>query len=361
MLDPDFWRGRKVLMTGHTGFKGSWLSLWLQQLGAEVTGFALAPPTEPSLFELADVAAGMDSRRGDIRDLAAVVAAVEAAAPEIVLHLAAESVVSKSYADPVNTYATNVMGTVHLFEAVRRVGGVRAVVNVTSDKCYENTGMVWGYRENEPMGGFDPYSNSKGCAELVTAAYRRSFFGGDGAPAIGSGRAGNVVGGGDWTAHQLVPDVMAALLGGRPIRLRSPRAVRPWQFVLEPLAGYLLLAERLASPGGAAFAQGWNFGPAYDDCWPVARIVARLIEVWGAGEWIDDSGGHFHEAGYLKLDSSLAQERLGWRPRLALPTALAWVAEWYRAYQRGGDVGALTRNQIRRFAAPAAPPAAGRQ
>lgn len=351
MLNPEFWTGRKVLMTGHTGFKGSWLSLWLQEMGAELTGLALDPPTDPSLFALAAVADGMDSRCGDIRDLEVVAETMADVRPEIVLHLAAESVVSTSYEEPVRTYATNVMGTVHVLEAVRRTDSVRAVVNVTSDKCYDNTGMVWGYRENEPMGGFDPYSNSKGCAELVTSAYRSSFFGGAGAPALGSARAGNVVGGGDWTPRQLVPDVMQALISERPIRLRSPQAVRPWQFVLEPLAGYLLLAERLAATDGATVAQGWNFGPAYADCWPVARIVDSLVEAWGAGEWIDDSGGHFHEAGYLKLDSSMAHERLGWRPCLPLPEALRWVAAWYRAFDAGEDIAAVTREQIRRFAA----------
>jgi len=362
-VDRSFWRGRRVLMTGHTGFKGSWLSLWLQAMGAELTGFALAPPTQPSLFELADVAAGMESVVGDVRDLDAVLAVVERTRPQVILHLAAESVISASYEDPVRTYATNVMGTVHVLEAARRVDGIAAVVNVTSDKCYENTNVVWGYRETDPMGGHDPYSNSKGCSELVTAAYRQSFFAGDAsggrAVGLGSGRAGNVVGGGDWTPNQLIPDVMTALAEGRPIELRSPQAVRPWQFVLEPLSGYLLLAERLAS-GDPRFAQGWNFGPPYADCWPVQRIVEQLIDAWGdggagdgnqKGTWKDVGGGAFHEASYLKLDSSLAHERLGWRPRIDLSTALAWIAEWYGAYRSGGDVAALTREQIARFEA----------
>ena len=258
-VDPGFWAGKRVFLTGHTGFKGSWLSLWLQTMGAKVTGFALAPPTSPSLFEAARVADGMTSIIGDIRDAAALKDALVAADSEIVLHMAAQPLVRASYDDPVGTYATNVMGTVHLLEAVRAAASVRACVVVTTDKCYENREWAWGYREDEPMGGFDPYSNSKGCSELVTSAYRRSFFQHSGI-ALGSARAGNVIGGGDWAADRLVPDILRAFEQNKPVVIRNPNATRPWQHVLEPLSGYLVLAERLYNDG-QAFAEGWNFGP----------------------------------------------------------------------------------------------------
>lgn len=354
-MNPSFWRGKRVFLTGHTGFKGSWLSLWLQSLGAELTGYALQPPTEPSLFRVAGVASGMRSMEGDIRNLDEMMHAVRTSQPEIVLHLAAQSVVRQSYDDPVETFDTNVMGTVKLLESVRRVGGVRAVVVVSSDKCYENREWHWGYRETDALGGYDPYSNSKGCTELVTASYRNSFFAGHhpGSPtvAVGSGRAGNVIGGGDWTANQLVPDAIRAFSESRPVLLRSPGAVRPWQFVLEPIDGYLTLAERLYSEG-QPFADGWNFGPSSANARTVQWIVERLVEQWGEqARWGLDAQQHPHEAGYLKLDSSKAQAMLGWESKLDLDTALRWTVQWYKAYCSGADARAATLEQIRQFQA----------
>jgi len=342
-------------MTGHTGFKGSWLSLWLQRLGANLVGYALPPPTNPSLFELADVERGMTSLVGDVRDFRALSAAIVEHRPEIVLHLAAQSVVRASYDDPRETYETNVMGTVNVLEAVRHTPGVRSIVNVTTDKCYENREWVWGYREDEPMGGHDPYSNSKGCSELVTAAYRSSFFPADRYPqhgvALGSARAGNVVGGGDWTKDQLVPDVIRAFSASEPVWLRNPGATRPWQFVLEPLSGYLSLAERLFIDGPAR-ASGWNFGPVDDDAKPVRWLVEHLASRWGEGaRWQTDQGVHPHEAHFLKLDSSKARADLAWQPRLRLAEALDWVVEWYREFLNGGNVRAITEAQIERYQA----------
>jgi CDP-glucose 4,6-dehydratase len=353
--EPSFWKGKRVLLTGHTGFKGSWLSLWLERLGANLVGYALSPPTEPNHFEAANVAAGMTSIIGDVRDFSHLTRIVNEHRPEIVLHLAAQSVVRTSYDAPRETYEVNVMGTVNVLEAVRLAAGVRSVVNVTTDKCYENREWVWGYREDEPMGGHDPYSNSKGCSELVTSAFRSSFFAteryGQHGVAIGSARAGNVVGGGDWTKDQLVPDVIRAFSKGEQVRLRSPGAIRPWQFVLEPLSGYLLLAERLFSQG-PKFAEGWNFGPPDEDAKTVQWIVEKLAGDWGerAG-WQVDRASHPHEAHFLKLDSSKARARLDWAPRLRLGEALEWIVEWYRDYAAAGDIRARTVAQIERYEA----------
>ena len=358
--DPAFWAGRSVLVTGHTGFKGAWLSLWLTQLGARVTGFALAPETDPSLCALADLPGRIDSRIGDVRDLAALSACVAGARPTIVLHLAAQALVRPSYADPVGTYASNVMGTVHLLEAVRGCPTVEAVVIVTSDKAYENREWVWAYREDEPMGGRDPYSNSKGCAELVTAAYRASFFGEGQHPAkhparIASARAGNVIGGGDWSLDRLIPDVVRAFAKGEPVEIRAPGAIRPWQHVLEPLSGYLALAEALCGPDGARYAEGWNLGPADEDCRPVSEVVAGLARGWGKGAtWRLSEGTHPHEATFLKVDASKARARLGWDRRLRLAEALDWTGAWYRAQGEGADARALTLDQIARYEALAA-------
>lgn len=348
-VNAAFWRGKRVFVTGHTGFKGSWLTLWLRQLGAEVTGFSLAPPTEPSLFEIARVHEGITDLRGDIRDAAALKQALVAARPEVVLHLAAQPLVRASYADPVGTYATNVMGVVHLLEAVRAAGCVRAVVNVTTDKCYENREWVWGYREDEAMGGHDPYSSSKGCAELVTSAYRRSFL--HEGVAVASARAGNVIGGGDWAADRLVPDVLRAFAAGTPVVIRNPHATRPWQHVLEPLSGYLLLAERLHAQG-QAFAEGWNFGPADEDARPVGWIVQRLVELWGGkASWQLEGSAQPHEANLLKLDCSKARQRLSWKARWTLDQSLQRIVKWQTAWAAREDMHAHCLQDIADFTA----------
>jgi CDP-glucose 4,6-dehydratase len=347
-MTPDFWRGKRVLLTGHTGFKGGWLSLWLQSLGAELHGLALAPPTTPSLFAEANVGAGMASTIGDIRDYETVRACMAAFQPQIVIHMAAQPLVRLSYSEPVATFATNVMGTVHVLEAARSAGSVRAIVNVTTDKCYENREWIWGYREDEPMGGHDPYSSSKGCSELVTSAYRRSFFQHSGI-ALASARAGNVIGGGDWAADRLVPDILRAFERGEPVVIRNPNSTRPWQHVLEPLSGYLALAERLYTDG-QPWAEGWNFGPLDDDAKPVQWIVERLVEGWGQGaSWRLDGGEHPHEAHYLKLDISKARQRLGWQPRWPLAKALEQINGWHKAFLQRADMREATLQQISQY------------
>ncbi len=347
-VDPLFWRGKRVLLTGHTGFKGSWLSLWLQQLGAEVQGLALVPQDGHSLFDAARVSEDMASAIGDIRDLAFVVKTMGEFRPDIVIHMAAQPLVRLSYAEPVETYATNVMGTVHLLEAVRQTPGVRVVVNVTTDKCYENKEWTWGYREDEPMGGHDPYSNSKGCAELVSSAYRRSFFQ-RGGPALATARAGNVIGGGDWATDRLVPDILRAFERNEPVVIRNPHSTRPWQHVLEPLSGYLTLAQHLWD-GGAAFAEGWNLGPRDEDAKPVQWIVEQLVARWGQGaRWQLDGGNHPHEANFLKLDISKARSRLGWEPRWRLADALQHIVTWHQAWLAGDDVRSLCLAQIAQY------------
>ena len=353
MVEPSFWAGKSVFLTGHTGFKGSWLSLWLQSMGAKVIGYALAPPTNPSLFSVAKVAEGMSSIEGDIRDIAALSKAFEKYQPEIVIHMAAQSLVRHSYANPIETYATNVMGTVHVLEAARQVGSVRAIINVTSDKCYENREWIWGYRENEAMGGYDPYSNSKGCAELVTAAYRNSYFNphnhAEHGVALASARAGNVIGGGDWAEDRLIPDIMRAIVQGMPVKIRNPHAIRPWQHVLEPLSGYLLLARKLYEKG-ANYAEGWNFGPNDEDAKSVQWIVENLTQAWGKdASWILDKGDHPHEAHYLKLDCSKAKARLDWHPRWHLQNALNAIIEWHCAHRDGKDMRELTLRQINAY------------
>jgi len=353
VIEPEFWRGKKVFVTGHTGFKGSWLCLWLHALGAEVHGYALTPPTTPSLFELAQVAELIHHRIGDVRDAAALAAAVQAAQPEVVIHMAAQPLVRESYRTPVETYATNVMGTVHLLEAVRQCPSVRAVVNVTTDKCYENREWAWGYRENEALGGYDPYSSSKACSELATAAWRRSFFdpagGGQHPAAVASARAGNVIGGGDWAADRLIPDCLQAILRGEAVRIRHPQAIRPWQHVLEPLSGYLLLAQRLLEEGEACCG-AWNFGPRDEDARPVEWIVQRLCHLWGEGAgYAVDAGPHPHEAHYLKLDCSHARADLGWHPCWSLARTLESIVDWTRAWRAGADVRTVCLEQIKDF------------
>lgn len=354
-VNPSFWRGKKVFLTGHTGFKGSWLSLWLQQLGADVTGYALQPPTHPSLFEVANVAQDMKTIIGDIRDRVMLTKAMREAAPDIVIHMAAQPLVRRSYVDPVETYSTNVMGTVHVLEAVRQTQSVRAVVNVTSDKCYENKEWLWGYRETEPMGGFDPYSNSKGCAELVTAAYRNSFFNpstySEHQVALATGRAGNVIGGGDWAEDRLIPDILRAISDGRPVVIRNPHAIRPWQHVLEPLSGYLQLAQKLYEDG-VAYGEGWNFGPNDEDAKPVQWLVDQLTRQWGDGaSWKLDQADHPHEAHYLKLDCSKAKMRLDWQPGWTLLQTLERIIIWQKSYLRGADMYELSLKQIADFIA----------
>lgn len=354
-MNPAFWQGKRVLLTGHTGFKGSWLSLWLQSIGAEVTGYALAPPTKPSLFELAEVAQSMTSVIGDIRDLAKLQAVFATHKPEIVIHMAAQPLVRYAYQNPVDTYATNVMGTVHLLEAVRNTPGVKAVVNITTDKCYENREWAWGYRENEPMGGFDPYSNSKGCAELVNAAYRSSFFNVDNyaqhGVATATVRAGNVIGGGDWAQDRLIPDILAAFEQGRQADIRNPHAIRPWQHVMEPLRGYLTLAEQLFEHG-PSFGEGWNFGPNDEDAKSVGWIVEQMAALWGAdAQWRVDTGVHPHEAHYLKLDISKARSRLDWHPALRLKDALALIIDWSKQRAAGANMRQLTLAQLQSYQA----------
>lgn len=348
-VNPAFWQGKRVFLTGHTGFKGSWLSLWLQRVGAQVKGFALQPPTTPALFNEANVGAGMESQIGDIRDLATITASMKAFKPDILIHMAAQPLVRLSYREPVATYATNVMGTVHVLEAARQCPNLRAIVNVTTDKCYENREWEWGYRENEPMGGHDPYSNSKGCSELVTAAYRSSFFNQPDTAALASARAGNVIGGGDWADDRLIPDILRAFERKQPVVIRNPLATRPWQHVLEPLNGYLVLAEKLYTEG-AAFAQGWNFGPRDDDVQPVEWILDHMVARWRQGaSWQLDTTPQPHEAQMLKLDISKARAKLKWQPRWSLANALDSIVDWHQAWLGGADIRHKTLDQIAHY------------
>ena len=357
LVDPEFWRGRSVLVTGHTGFKGAWLSLWLQSMDARVIGLAAGIPTTPSLYELARVGDGLTEITADVRDAHALRSACIRHEPEVVIHMAAQPFVRRSFIDPRATYETNVLGTVNVLEAVRATPSVRVVVNVTSDKCYDNRPEreQRPFVETDPMGGHDPYSNSKGCAELVVDAYLRSFFVPVPAgPRLGSARAGNVIGGGDWGEDRLIPDIMRGALEGEPIAVRNPEAVRPWQHVLNPLSGYLRLAEALASARG--LQGGWNFGPALDDARPVRWIADRLSELWPDElQWELDPGPHPHEAHFLALDSTKAREQLGWTPTWGLDEALCGTVAWYRALRDGKDMRAATVGQIREFEAASAP------
>lgn len=347
-MNPEFWKGKKVFLTGHTGFKGGWLSLWLKNLGAEVHGYALAPSTMPNLFTVAEVANSLTSSTiADIRDIALLKQSLETSEADIVFHLAAQPLVRYSYEAPVETYSTNVMGTVNLFEAIRQTPSIKAVVNVTTDKCYENHEWVWPYREDEAMGGYDPYSSSKGCSELITAAYRRSFLASAGI-AIASARAGNVVGGGDWSPDRLVPDFLRAIDEGQALIVRSPAAVRPWQHVLEPLSGYIRLAEQLYTEG-EKFAEAWNFGPSDEDARSVAWIVNQLVGRVSGAVWQQNSAPQPHEANYLKLDSSKARAQLGWQPRWNLSIALEKIVEWHQSWHQGQSMHDVTLSQIEEY------------
>lgn len=347
MVNPAFWKGKRVFVTGHTGFKGSWLSLWLQQLGASVTGYALEPATHPNLFEVANVADGMTSIIGDIRDLQHLHQALSAGQPQIVLHLAAQALVGEGYRDPIGTYTTNILGTANVLETIRTTPGVQAVVIVTSDKCYENKEWPWPYREGEALGGHDPYSSSKACAELVTASYRDAYLAGSGI-SVASARAGNVFGGGDWSPSRLVPNLLAAFSAGHPARLRRPLSVRPWQHVLEPLAAYLILAEKIIAD--ASLARAWNFGPDENDCLTAGEVANMLARYWGHdASWTTEAGKFPHEASMLRLDSSLAHTRLSWHPRWTVDSALSATVSWHKAWFNAANMRDVTLNQIKKF------------
>lgn len=344
-----FWMNKKVLITGHTGFKGGWLSLWLQQAGARVTGFSLPPPTPVNLFTLANVDQGMESVIGDLRDFHQVASLLRRSQPEIIIHMAAQPLVRYSYQAPIETYATNVMGTVHLLEAARQTSSVKVIVNVTTDKCYENKEWERGYTEEDRLGGHDPYSNSKACAELVTSAFQHSYFYGDSSIALASARAGNVIGGGDWARDRLIPDILHACLNKEAVILRHPKSTRPWQHVLEPLSGYLLLAEKLYT-APKQYAEGFNFGPNEEDVKPVQWITDFIFKQWGhTGTWKQDPDVKLHEARYLKLDCTKAKQKLHWRPRWNLETGLTETVNWYKAYQANQNMRDMTLDQINRF------------
>ena len=353
-VDSYFWKGKCVFLTGHTGFKGGWLSLWLSSMGAKVTGYSLAPNTNPNFYEVAGINDVVEkSLIGDIRDLDNLRAAITATKPEIVIHMAAQPLVRYSYVNPVETYATNVMGTVHVLDSIRNTPSVRATVVVTTDKCYENKEWIWGYRENEPMGGYDPYSNSKGCAELIASAYRQSYFPSDQYKkhqvAIATARAGNVIGGGDWSVDRLIPDAIKAFEEQRPLIIRNPLATRPWQHVLEPLSGYLVLAQALYQEG-AKFDGAWNFGPKDEDTRSVEEIVSLVIKNWNTpASWKQDEGDQPHEAHSLKLDCSKARQNLGWTPKWSLEKAVEQIAQWHKAYQSQENMQAVSLRQINSY------------
>jgi len=352
-VDPGFWKGKRVFLTGHTGFKGGWLSLWLSSMGAKVTGYALAPNTNPSFFDVVGVQSFLEQGHiGDIRDLAILKMSMEQAAPDIIIHMAAQPLVRYSYDNPVETFETNVMGTVNVLEAARTIGSLKAIVVVTTDKCYENQEWIWGYRENEPLGGADPYSSSKACAELVTSAYRQSFFSGNVASStavLGSARAGNVIGGGDWSLDRLIPDALAAFEAGKPLVLRNPLATRPWQHVLEPLSGYLMLAQALYE-SGKPFASAWNFGPGDEGNNTVEQVIDILSSAWGGKTgWQQDPSAQPHEAHLLKLDCSKAHQILRWAPRWKLDQSIEKIVQWHQAFKSGKDMKAVSLEQINSY------------
>lgn len=354
-MKKNFWKDKTILITGHTGFKGSWLSLVLKMKGAEIIGYALPPPTHPSLFEILDIENKVETITGDVRDLNKLIETLNRYKPDIVIHMAAQALVRYSYSNPVETYTTNVIGTVNVLEAIRQTGCVKAALIVTTDKCYENKEWVWGYRENDPLGGFDPYSSSKGCAELVTAAYTNSYFlktpDEKNSVSVATARAGNVIGGGDWAEDRLIPDIIRAIIDRKVVIIRNPGAIRPWQHVLEPLYGYLCLIEKLWHQG-SKFSGGWNFGPATESCQPVSCILESIQAVLDKGfSWQHDKSQNLHEANFLKLDCSKAYAKLGWSPRLDLKTAVEMTLIWYQAYIQKKDIMLLTQQQINYYEA----------
>lgn len=345
-VNRSFWKNKKVFLTGHTGFKGSWLSLWLQEMGADVMGYALEPPTTPSLFNISKVGENMNSIIGDIKNLAFLKEKMTSFNPDILIHMAAQPLVRLSYSDPLNTYETNVMGTANVLESARYCNNLKAVISVTTDKCYENKEWLWGYREDEAIGGHDPYSSSKGCAELVTSAYRRSYFSEIDSPAIATVRAGNVIGGGDWALDRLIPDTINAFSNFKKVEIRNPMAIRPWQHVLEPLSGYLILAEELYL-NGQKFAQAWNFGPRNEDCRSVSWVLDNLISFWGEeASWNLDKNNNPHEASLLKLDCSKAEYYLKWEPKWNISYTLKKVVDWYKFSQKNSDMRLYTIAEI---------------
>lgn len=347
MIDKLFWEGKRVFITGHTGFKGSWLSLWLSEMGAIVKGYSLKPPTSPSLFDVADVASKIESEIGDIRDYNQLSESMVSFDPDILIHMAAQPLVRLSYKEPIETYETNVVGTVKVLEAAKNCSNLKSIVSVTTDKCYENKEWHWGYRENEPMGGYDPYSSSKGCAELVTSAYRRSFMQGLGI-GLGSARAGNVIGGGDWAEDRLIPDILRAFERNEPVVVRNPLSTRPWQHVLEPLSGYIVLAEKLYEDP-LKYAEGWNFGPHDDDAKPVNCILDVLVSLWPQSSWVLDKKNNPHEAGYLKLDISKAKAELNWQPTWRLEKTLEKIVAWHQAWLAGQNMQQLCIKEINEY------------
>ena len=354
-MDSSFWKNKKVLLTGHTGFKGSWLSLWLQKLGVDLIGFSKSVPTKPSLFELADVGKNMTSIMGDITSIENITNVVKQHNPEIIVHMAAQSLVHKSYDQPLETFSTNIMGTVNLLEAVRNTSKKCVIINVTSDKCYENQELSRGYKENDPMGGYDPYSSSKGCAELITSSFRNSFFkdsnNKDYDISLASVRAGNVIGGGDWADNRIVPDIMRGILDKKIIKIRNPNSVRPWQYVLEPLRGYLELAEKLYNYK-SEYAESWNFGPEIDDAKPVSWLVNEIVEMWGENIEVDfdnDDLDHKHETNFLRLDCSKAKSKLKWNPKIKLEEGLKLTVNWYKQYEQTKELREFTENQIEEY------------
>lgn len=351
-MNLQFWQDKKVFITGHTGFKGSWLALWLQKLGAEVFGFSLERPSLPALYDIAQAGKNMTSIMGDIRNIGDIEQALSLANPDVVIHMAAQTLVRKSYRDPIDTFSTNIMGTVNLLQTVRKVTSVKVVINVTSDKCYENKEWIWGYRESDPMGGYDPYSCSKGCAELITNAFRSSYFDIEKRVAIASARAGNVIGGGDWADDRLVPDIVRAFSESRPAIIRNPGALRPWQHVLEPLSGYLTLAEKLWNNNDdKSYCSGWNFGPLEGAEISVGKLAEQIATLWGNNVQVEfqPNEAQLHEANYLKLDCTKARFQLDWTPRLSLSDTLEWTIAWYKSYYQDQNMRTVTIEQITHY------------